>query len=210
MKNIAEKIMDIKVERLLPPRLPLKLRYAWVRRLYFPRWDKEGLWTVRMAPRLCGTGRCDRDNRAILVGGNVGRELGVLLIHEIAHAVTTGDHGKVYTARMERAARRARNLGDHEMERGLYQNIEQFTRAISNTPGHVYNRIEDCVLELPQASLADAIRIVGFDIGLPIHEMKKRFPRMQRVYEAAKKMQAQDEEFRARCEAMVEMQDNPE
>ena len=77
-----------------------------VRATFFPRWDRQGRWRIEAVNDLDGAmGKCETETQTIkLLDGITDDDLTALLIHEIAHAVSSTYHGKIWQARMNAAA----------------------------------------------------------------------------------------------------------
>jgi hypothetical protein len=70
----------------------LDREFQSIRTLYFPEWTDGTSWRIS---EYGGNGYCDRKTRTIKVGSPTENYcLPVLIIHEIAHSVTTDDHAK--------------------------------------------------------------------------------------------------------------------
>jgi hypothetical protein len=56
-------------------------------------------------------------------------EVAVLLIHEIAHAVTASYHAKRWLTRMEKAAQQAKTIGRSRLATLIRQEIDEYKQA---------------------------------------------------------------------------------
>ena len=73
----------------------LEKRFEQIRKDFFPRWDKGNVWQIKLDTSLPGHGRCDKKEKTIVIQRvtDDNDKMDSLLIHEIAHAVTTDGHG---------------------------------------------------------------------------------------------------------------------
>jgi len=162
------------------------LREEWelIRRQFFPRWDRERRWQIKVVSDLHGTmGRCCPEERTIYLAcipqGVKGR---LLLIHEIAHAVTASGHGKKWQRRMARAALRAEQLGFYELAdaiRNELQNPEEPRAQL------VYNQIQDLVQARPEIQFSQLVEYLRRQYGLSRADFLRRFRKAQEVYREA-------------------------
>jgi len=112
--------------------------------------------------------------------------LPVLLIHEIAHAVTDSAHGKKWRIRMEKAAEKARNVGELDIANLIYEELAGYDKGINICADHVYGSIEDAVLDVPDASFDKIIELVRRRFGLTKEELLSRYKRSKEVFIIAK------------------------
>ena len=130
------------------------------------------------------SGRCDSEMKKIRIGSKP-CDLHILLIHEIAHAVTSGDHGRKWQARMELAATHAETIGNMEVAEMIRKELEVYRRSPKVTADTVYTRIGDVLLDWPEATFRQILVGVGQEFGISSKEMLTRFPRCRAVYEKA-------------------------
>lgn len=123
--------------------------FSEVKRLYFPRWDRKGLWRVEIAGReLCrdATGYCDSKRRRVFMYENQVYTLPTdglraLLIHEICHDVAAAGHNLRWAKRMKLAEGRAQALGEEHVAELLCSEIFSYTNAeICRAVGVEYRR----------------------------------------------------------------------
>lgn len=106
--------------------------FAHVRRVYFPRWNEKGEWSVSFdhAGTRGKTGYCDSKTKTIFLSYEVfGMTLAgmrALLIHEICHDVSAAGHNSRWARRMESAARRAEIVGEKDVARVLRMDIYSY------------------------------------------------------------------------------------
>jgi hypothetical protein len=117
----------------------LKKSSEFVRKEFFPRWDKKREWTIRKLTKkdlkelkIKGPcrGRCERKIKTILIRflshfQHNQNSLYFLLIHEICHAVTTGHHWARWRKRMLRASERARRKGNKELSNMILHDLKK-------------------------------------------------------------------------------------
>jgi hypothetical protein len=163
-------------------------QYEEVRRDFFPRWDRQKNWSLHVIQDLDGAhGRCDAPHKRIVSGFN-GDELVLVLIHEIAHAVVSGGHGKKWQARMERAAIAAEGLGRMELAGLLRKEIAGYSDPLARvTAAGVYSEIEDAIIGVPQANFLQVVDWVRREYGLNRQEFFRRFRRAKAVYQEARR-----------------------
>lgn len=123
MKNIAE-------------------QFKYVRKNFFPGWDKDGRWKARLSTELDGAmGRCDVERKRISVTLEGGRLATVTLIHEICHAVVGEYHGKMFQGRLLKAAARAKDMGRLDLAADLRAEAAMARRSGRIYAEHVYGTI---------------------------------------------------------------------
>ena len=112
----------------------LEQEYQNIRKLFFPRWDKEGLWRVSSNPPEDGkgcfslAGYCDPDNKIIHVMTD-SEGYSLTLAHEICHAVTTQSHEKKWFQRMMKANVVADQLGNNQLATEIREDADMFAAA---------------------------------------------------------------------------------
>src|SRR5207244_858046 len=91
----------------------VRRHFQEIKTLFFSRWDRQNLWRISTRSRRKVHGHCDPERRVIeiVIHQSDPAERDKLLIHEICHAVADMSHGKKWQDRMEKAARRADELG---------------------------------------------------------------------------------------------------
>ena len=172
-----------------------------VRQKCFPSWDRERRWRFRQVPDLNGAqGSCRRENKTILVTHLPGGEEGtLLLIHEIAHAVTDGGHGKKWQQRMEKAVVTAEQASRTELAALLRKEIVGYRNPMARvTAGLVYSEIADAVVENPELTFSQVIDCVRRDYGFCRQEFLKRFRRARTVYDREKRDAQEESKARAK------------
>lgn len=171
-----------------------------IKRLFFPRWDREGLWRVTTNASRQVHGRCDPERKRIeiiLLNTDPDKH-DALIIHELCHAVTNGGHEKTWQARMEAAAKRADRIERPKLAKLLRGEIVAYQKA-PRSIDIVYGDIEDAMHENPNLTFTQIKRWIARDHGLLPVEVCKYFKRAEAVYNKAKR---QGKEFRAIDEAL--------
>lgn len=107
----------------------LKNSFEFIRKDFFPRWDKKKNWIVRKVKLSC-SGRCNRSKKTIEVWHipSIQNSLYFLLIHEICHAVSTDRHGPRWKARMVLASERAKRKGNNQLSKMILNDLENLDR----------------------------------------------------------------------------------
>lgn len=184
--------------------MTLEKHFQQIRKLYFAQWDRAGEWKVRRTNKPL-SGEARYEEKLILIGrGCEGDDL--IMIHEIAHAVTKANHSSKWLKRMIAAAEKAHNLGNSELEKRLrdevtaYQNPQRYQKL---TVKVVYSTIEDDVSESPGITFRGAVEHVGNLIGSSYDEMIQQYPRLRKIYEKARR---QVEREKRRIEAFKAIQ----
>lgn len=162
----------------------LQEAFEYVRKTFFPRWDKAGQWKVQEKPDLPSHGKCDSEKKTInlqYISEDQDRLEG-LLIHEICHAVTIEGHSKKWLDRMKAAATKAREVGHKELSKALFEEVEEYIEAPKVTARSYYNAIEDCVSYNPEAPYEQVLAAVAYDFGLSPEEVEKAAKRCKQIY----------------------------
>ena len=164
--------------------------FDYVRRIFFPGWDRKYAFGLRVVPFLASIGRFDNEKKKILlrVIPELEDDLYVLLIHEIAHHVSPY-HGEKWMSRMREAATKALEIGRDTLATKISQEIESYkTHSYVLTPGFLRRELEDFVMEtrgkVPYSKIAAAI---AHDNGLTRKDLEKRSPMFRKDYELFKK-----------------------
>ncbi len=168
--------------------MTLHHQFQQIKRLFFPRWDRQNLWRISTRSRRKVHGHCDSDRRVIEIVVQYADqdELDRLLVHEICHAVAAGGHGKVWQSRMEKAARRADELGRTRLAEMLRQEIVEYQEsAVGVAEG--YQTVQDWLTHNPALTLAQVKRSLANEYGLLTSEVSTTFKRLETVFAAAKR-----------------------
>lgn len=164
--------------------------FEYVRRTYFPRWDRARRWRVQYVDDLPSMGLCDMSTKTISFRNfkDIEADNGsILLIHEICHAPPGcgGSHGKAWRARMLKAADVALSRGDLTISDGLRKEIEEYSKTPITRAFNIYAQIENWVFDRPDVPYEMMIEAVARSFGLYGHELEHYFKRCRRVYEKA-------------------------
>jgi hypothetical protein len=124
----------------------------YIRKIYFPQWDKTREWVIKYEPdspevEFC-LGKCKKDIKTIYIKRLFDNdiELMELLIHEICHVFAIG-HGKPWQRRMSKAAEQAAKKGENELSNKLIDEVKRYKRRYIVTAIMIYNQINDIVLD---------------------------------------------------------------
>jgi hypothetical protein len=94
------------------------------------------------------------------------RQLLLVLIHEIAHAVTEVGHGAKWGRRMLAAAQTAKLVGEHELASMLRMEVESYHQSPKLRAADVYDRIAAAASEPGVQDFLSGINSVRQDLGL--------------------------------------------
>ena len=159
-----------------------------IKHQFFPRWDRHNLWRISTRLRRTVHGYCDAERRVIeiVIQHADPDKSDCLLIHEICHAVAKGGHGKVWQRRLEKAARRADELGRDGLAKLLRQEIVNY-QEFAEGREQAYQTIEDWMNDEPDLTLAQVKRSIACLHGLLVSEISTKLKRIEKVYWAAKR-----------------------
>jgi len=163
----------------------LQQKFHRVRKLYFPDWEEGSNWQIRA---YGGKGYCDVGSKTIKVGEPTENyRLIVLIIHEIAHAVSTDDHGDRWLKKMDEVAVRAAEVGDRRLENELREHIAWVTgpNAYDVTEQEVYAAITDAASDQPTATFENIVGWVAQGYGQDLQTFLKAYPRAREAYDGA-------------------------
>jgi len=161
----------------------------FVRRHFFPRWDRKGRWKVVQANDLDGAqGRCDNESKTVKIRRGIsGDDVTAILIHEICHAVGELGHGKRWRRRMEQAARTADALAMAAVAERLREEIKGYEEGLFMSASDIYREISDAIWQYPKVTFVQVLDFVRRDYGLSRAQFMKRFRRSKRVFTEAKR-----------------------
>lgn len=108
--------------------------FDYVRRTFFPQWDRKRLWTVKVEAELCDAlGECCFESRSIRILKNLDSfPLRLLMVHEICHAATKDghvfheSHTWAWRHRMGGAARVAERLSMSKLASQIRWNVGHY------------------------------------------------------------------------------------
>ena len=158
----------------------LEQEYQNIRKLFFPRWDREGLWKVSSNPPedgkvSSGLGYCDPDNKIIHVMTD-SEGYSITLIHEICHAVTTQSHEKKWFQRMMKANVVADQLGNDQLATEIREDVDMFATAPRLSAAEVESRFCDAVIDAPGLDFENIVQGVATQNGITSEELLQRWP----------------------------------
>ncbi|AFM26028.1 hypothetical protein [Desulfomonile tiedjei] len=171
----------------------VKAEYDYIRSTFFPKWNRKGEWKLEIVPRFEDTndeGFCDWTTKTIKICANPEMPIQVLLIHEIAHAVSRcrDAHQTPWLTRMEKAAKKADTIGMKDLAQMIRNDRELYTDVPVFRPSLIYNAITDAVVAAPQADFDQIINHVNeYHGNYSKQEFLKKFKRARQVYEKKKK-----------------------
>lgn len=161
-----------------------------VRTMFFPRWDRQGAWSVEEVCDLPARGKCLRKDKTLLLRHAFKDEdtLHCLLIHEICHAVTDEYHTQRWLMRYRKAGEQAKRMGLHRLaalileEAELYAHCESRIRADAKT---VYGLIRRLVYANPYIPFRTVIRIIAASLACSPEEFLAKWKRSQEAFRRA-------------------------
>ena len=177
--------------------MDLEQASEYVRKYFFPRWDKKRQWVIKEVPDFPSFGLCDKKTKTISIGGWYistanDQSLLKLLIHEVAHASTGANHGKKWLNRMQKAAETAKKLGHEQLTKILYEEIENYApdKVLTVNATMIYDAIEDFVMNPDNYAVTfdDTIKKVAISFGNYPEELVESYKLCKKVYEEAIKM----------------------
>lgn len=179
---------------ILRKKTKLKKAFEYVRDTFFPKWDKNHHWKVRLNRLMPSGGRADPDTKAIVLSALPDDidSLYMILIHEICHAVTQSGHTKKWTNRMINARDKAQELGLIILSNMLSEEINIYndpSNVTNLSAQNVYERIRSfvlvAVLESKSHSYKKVIKNVAHSFGLYPEELEQLFIKCREVYKKA-------------------------
>ncbi len=173
----------------------IEFRSTFIRKTFFPRWDRERQWRIVADSQMIAMGKCFRDSRLIKIPYITSREddLYELLIHEICHAVTDDYHSRRWKARMLKAAEKAENIGFPSLGEVLRRNILGYNETVGSiSAACIYSRVEEYLRESPNLAYLDVVEGIACELGSSPEELKSRCTRLRRVYVRASKGRQRD------------------
>lgn len=165
----------------------MKRHFHEIKRLFFPRWDRQSVWRLRTTSTRKCQGHCDRERKVIEI---VARHIDPddqdhLLIHEICHAVTKGFHGREWQSRMEKAAERADELGRTRLAKLLREEVVR-RREQGEEFRFAYELVKEWVQSVPDVTLPQLEKALAEENGVTVSELRQRLRRLEKVFREAK------------------------
>lgn len=159
-----------------------------IKHQFFPRWDRDHRWRISTRSRRKVEGCCEPERRVIEIAVQYADQdkRDRLLIHEICHAVADGGHGNKWQDRMERAARRADDLGRDRLARLLREEIEEYQQGWKPVD-EAYGIVQEWLTCNPDLTLAQVRQALADQYGLLVTEVGKTLRRFKKVFMEAKR-----------------------
>ena len=153
--------------------------YEFIRKEFFPRWDKKKEWSIRLRRDLPSLGLCSLEQKRIEIQSKrpVEMPLSLFFIHEISHAVTNAAHTKEWMARMMRAAEKADQI-DKELAQRIREEVTSYLPGNCEilTVKSICATIEDSVLDARQEIVfPKLINWIARSAGLYPQEFKNSY-----------------------------------
>jgi len=176
----------------------LEREYQNIRKLFFPRWDREDLWKVSSKlpedRKSCVglMGYCNTDNKIIHVMTD-SEGYSLTLVHEICHAVTTQSHDKKWCRRMMKATAVANQLGNHQLAVMIKEEVDGYAKGLRfGGAAEVESRFHDAVFDAPSLDFESIVRGVASELALSSEQLLKKWPAAsKRGFESGKLWSAQ-------------------
>jgi hypothetical protein len=166
----------------------IEKEYEWICKIFFPAWDREKKWKLRVCRDLGGAdGKVDKkQNRILIRKGLLGqKDLTIVLIHEIAHALTTASHKKMWSRRMKAAAYVALCHKFGKIVDVINEELKNYQVSIGMVD--IYGYIESAVIESDAVPSFDSvINATRVEVAMSKKEFLKCFPRSRTIYLKAK------------------------
>lgn len=165
----------------------MKQHFHEIKRLFFPRWDRQNEWKLRTTSARKCQGHCDRERKVIEIVARHSDpdDQDHLLIHEICHAVTRGFHGRAWQRRMEKAAERADELGRTRLASLLREEVVR-RREQGEGIRLTYQLVREWVHSVPDVTLPQLENALAEESGVTVPELHQRLRRLEKVFREAK------------------------
>ena len=177
-----------------------------VRECFFPRWEVKRQWRVVIkdfeVTRLGGF--CKSETKTIEISPTIIKNLRLLLIHEICHAVASPSHGKIWGSRFLKAANKAKELGQLTLAREIEKEVEGYRQSPPVTAHYVRCVVADAVMDQPDASFEEIIQWAAENVLLAPDELVRRYPSVKKAFSETKKFMAEEKEARTRLAQLAE------
>lgn len=180
----------------------LQKMFEYVRKTFFPQWDRKKQWKIKQDENLPSRGSCDCETKTISINlfmpsrflfisdleFDAEDDLLLLLIHEVCHS-SNMSHGKKWQNRFLKKAEIAEKLGRStlaDMIRGEVSHYRECIELGFGSATHVYNQLADWTFERPEIPYDEMIRMIAANLGIYPDEFKKKYKRSRKVYDQAK------------------------
>lgn len=165
----------------------LKATFEKIKKEYFPRWDRQGKWKVKIASRfLPSTGRCFPEKKEIHISPRMSCSLECLLIHEICHT-SAFTHEKKWQERLIKKAKIAKRRGEETFASELIKEVESYKTAEVLYAKDIYSRIGECLIDCPNVSYKNLIKYLSKELGMYPYEFEKTYKKSRDVYKNNKR-----------------------
>ncbi len=172
---------------------PVQRAYESLLDTVFPRWKAGRQWCVKVGQRARDAdciGSCDLERKVIWVSKEVAkddRQLRLILVHEIVHAIVGPAHNKRFWQRLYDAAQVAKKTGQHQLASDLQDEWEQRDAAQDLQKAYVYGRMRDLALEAPsfEAAVSSIVRQLGHTLSA--EELCQKYPKLRAEWDNTRK-----------------------
>lgn len=188
----------------------LEAAFKDVRKIFFPRWDRQKKWSVELNPDLPWPGRCERGIKKIILKliPEDDDELKLILIHEICHALIP-NHKKRWRDRLTIAAAKAKSIGETALAEKIMYEIKDYKRRERKQRIYyaedIYERISEMLIDSPDASFDSVISYLAQEFGYYNEDFLKNYTKCKQVYEDEKKSFRRRKRLRAQVEKLIKM-----
>lgn len=185
-------------------RKSIKEEFEYIRRLFFPMWDKKGEWKVKRLWHLPCGGKYDTDSKTILLRSILKNkdDQHRLLIHEICHCASNY-HGKRFQDRYLKAKTRAEEIGREGLVKKMIKELSMLKQK-KEPCDYTYQRITDWALEYPEMPWKKMLKYVARERGMYLHEFLSRYKRAKEICLSEKADARQEKKSRKRFEELKE------
>ena len=179
-----------------------------VRKIFFPRWDRQKKWSVELIPDLPSPGRCEIGIKKIILKliPEDDDELKLILIHEICHALIP-NHKKRWRDRLRIAAAKAKSIVETALSNKIWNEILDYKKREQTQRIYyaedIYARIEEMLTDCPDASFDSVISYLAQEFGHYKEEFLKMYTKCEQVYEDVKKNIRRQKRLRAQVEKLI-------
>ena len=158
----------------------LEREFIKIKKLFFPRWDRENLWGVSGSlgtgsGNICPDGHCSIENRTLhVLTGEEGHER--MLVHLICHAVTENNHRIHWQERMKKAEIQSRQCSMNHLAIALNADLERYNSSQDITAALVEKKSYETALKLPESSPEIWLEVVSSCYEMTGTELTRKFP----------------------------------
>ena len=158
----------------------LEREFISIKKLFFPRWDKENLWGVSGSlgtgsGHICPDGHCGFENRTIHVL-TTEEDHQWMLVHLICHAVTENNHRVHWQERMKSAELQARQSSMIRLADALKEDFKRYLNLGEVTAKEVERKSFETAIELPESSPEIWLEVVSSSYEMTGTELTRKFP----------------------------------